>query len=169
MKDKTRIIFFLLVIFLATSADLVTKSLTSDYLERYPEKGVTIIPGVLKFTFTINTGVIAGTFKGKNTFWIVCGLLAIMVFLYVFFSTKDAGSLFTAGIALVIAGALGNVFDRMLYSGVRDFINLYTIGWPIFNLADAYLTIGAVVICGHYLAEEVKKRKGVREEEKASA
>ena len=170
MKNKVRIILFLGIIFLASSSDLITKHLASQSLSERPQKTITVIPGVLKFTFTINTGVIAGAFKGKNTLWIVCGVLSIIIFFYIFCATKTAGKFFIVAVALIVAGAFGNVFDRLLYSGVRDFIDFYTIKWPIFNLADAYLTVGAFMIFGDYLASEVRKRKNIRiENQKSSA
>jgi len=164
MKNKARIILLVWIVLLASSLDLATKHLASEYLSKQPKETVTVIPGALKFTFTINTGVIGGAFKGKNAFWIVCGALSILIFFYILFAARRPRKLFVVAVALIVAGAFGNVFDRLFYSGVRDFIDFYTIRWPIFNLADAYLTLGAFTIFADYLAGELKKRKDIRME-----
>ena len=49
-------------------------------------------------------------------------------------------------LGLILAGTLGNLYDRIAYRAVRDFIDVYLINWPIFNLADTWITIGVIFI-----------------------
>jgi lipoprotein signal peptidase len=65
------------------------------------------------------------------------------------FSIFSTIGMLTIACGLILAGAAGNLYDRILYRGVRDFIDFYVINWPIFNLADAYITVGAflIIIC----------------------
>ena len=57
-------------------------------------------------------------------------------------------SLFCAGLALILGGALGNLYDRLVYGHVVDFIDLHAAGWhwPAFNVADSAITVGAAIL-----------------------
>ena len=55
-----------------------------------------------------------------------------------------------------MAGALGNIYDRIVYNGVRDWISIGN--FPVFNIADILLTIGVVIIALHYYRESRKQR-----------
>jgi lipoprotein signal peptidase len=48
-----------------------------------------------------------------------------------------------AALGLILAGTLGNLYDRVIFDGVRDFLYFYWIEWPVFNLADCFLVCGA--------------------------
>ena len=65
------------------------------------------------------------------------------------FSIFSMTGILTVACAMLLAGAIGNLYDRIFYQGVRDFISFYIINWPIFNLADVFITIGAflIIIC----------------------
>jgi signal peptidase II len=68
------------------------------------------------------------------------------------------------GLTLILPGALGNLFDRIVHSqlGVVDFIKIglsETTFWPIFNMADVYVTIGVGLICCNFILEEIKLKK----------
>jgi signal peptidase II len=58
--------------------------------------------------------------------------------------------------ALLVAGTLGNMIDRIIYGGVRDFINIGMLDFPIFNIADVLLTIGVLVWIGRVMLEKKK-------------
>lgn len=62
------------------------------------------------------------------------------------FSVFSIIGMLTIACGLILAGAIGNLYDRIFYEGVRDFISFYIINWPIFNLADVFITIGAFLI-----------------------
>jgi lipoprotein signal peptidase len=51
-----------------------------------------------------------------------------------------------AALGLILGGAIGNLYDRLVFGGVRDFLHLYRFGWPVFNVADCCLVIGAVLL-----------------------
>lgn len=62
-------------------------------------------------------------------------------------SAKPDGLLCTA-LGLILAGTLGNLYDRMIFDGVRDFLDFYIIRWPVFNIADCCLVVGAGLLLG---------------------
>ncbi|MEW6025752.1 MAG: signal peptidase II [Planctomycetota bacterium] len=149
-------IFFLIAI-VGTIGDLITKELTSTITTKE------IIPGVLQFKPVLNKGIIWGLFQQGSILFLVIPALAVplivLMFKYIHLfggekAQDDASGkqparlylLLTIAFGLILAGALGNLYDRIAYKAVRDFIDFYVINWPVFNLADTYITIGAGLI-----------------------
>ena len=149
-------VFFLIAI-LGTIGDLITKHITATITTK------DIIHGVMGFKPVLNKGIIWGLFQQGSVLFLVIPALAvpliILMFKYInlFSGEKSPDSpgakqpaklnlLLTIAFGLILAGALGNLYDRIVYKAVRDFIDFYIINWPIFNLADTYITIGAGLI-----------------------
>jgi signal peptidase II len=108
---------------------------------------ITVIPGVLDLRFTTNPG---GAFSlGQRSPWIFVGasiLVSIAIVVTAFRHTNVATSL---ALGLVLGGAVGNLTDRIVrgptFSGhVVDFVDFHV--WPVFNLADSAIVVGAVVL-----------------------
>jgi len=106
-----------------------------------------------------NTGAAFGMFQNANMLLILVMLLIIG---YVIYSWKDItkyGGLATWAAVLILTGALGNLYDRFTLGFVVDFIDWRV--WPVFNVADACITVGAVLLGGCLL------RRTPKQEEKA--
>jgi signal peptidase II len=110
---------------------------------------VPVVPGVLNLHLTTNTGAVFGLGKGARWIFIVVSVVAVGVIAWLFArSPADAWVRHTA-YALILAGALGNLYDRLRYAAVRDMLHLFPGSgvWPwIFNLADAVLMIGVGLV-----------------------
>jgi signal peptidase II len=94
-----------------------------------------------------NTGISYGLL-GDVPFWVLGGLVAAaLIGLAVWWFRADSG-LLRAGLALAIGGALSNAFDRARYGAVADFFHFHWQNWSfyIFNLADAAITIGVLLL-----------------------
>jgi len=81
--------------------------------------------------------------------WMFVGLgLAAAVFIVWMLSRHGAQTLFSAALALILGGALGNVIDRLWHGYVVDFLQVHHAGWyfPAFNLADSAITLGAALL-----------------------
>lgn len=150
------LIFFSIAI-IGTAGDLISKTLT------YQIKELEIIPGILRFNFVLNKGIIWGIASQGSIFFVIIPALAIplilLIFKYIHLFSGSAPAprsnedepaqfniLITIAFGLIMAGAVGNLYDRIFYKGVRDFIDFYCINWPIFNLADIYITFGVILI-----------------------
>ncbi len=124
-------------------ADIVSKWIVFSQLDEFGE--INLIPGLLAIVLSKNEGVVFGMFPGKTNAFIIISIIAIAVILFIYI--KSDKSLFVSNLALglVIAGAIGNLWDRIWYGYVRDFIDLH-IGnryhWPTFNIADSLICIG---------------------------
>jgi signal peptidase II len=125
--------------------DRVTKVLAEELLQSRPP--VEVIPAVLQFRFTTNPGGAFGLFGSVPALFVA---ISVLVVLAVVMASRDLPSTGSAvGLGLVLAGALGNLTDRAVrgprFSGeVVDFIDFHV--WPVFNLADSALVLGAVVL-----------------------
>ena len=109
---------------------------------------VDLLP-VLSLYRTYNTGVAFSMFAGTSGFFIVGMRLAIVAFVaWLWFRTPPERWVAHLGFVLVIAGAFGNLVDRFLYGHVIDFVLFHVGTWSfaVFNLADSFITVGAVLI-----------------------
>jgi signal peptidase II len=127
---------------------LITKNL-------FLGQSIPIIKGFFHLTPVHNRGAAFGILKNQVVFLIFVSLFAI-VLIYSNLKRRDAGnkiSLHRVALGLILAGALGNLIDRLCYGYVIDFLDFRI--WPVFNLADSAITIGAVLL-GWSLLKESK-------------
>lgn len=121
-----------------------------------PVRQVRIIPGCFDLSFVMNTGVAFGLMAGGRGLVRVAvltgaSLLALGIIAVFIVKARPEERLLLWGLALVSGGAVGNVVDRLRLGAVTDFLDFYLSGyhWPAFNLADAGITIGTVLILIH--------------------
>jgi signal peptidase II len=129
--------------------DLLTKSFVFQHFAQYTHNELgryELIRGVLGINLTWNSGIIWGMFQGNNAIFLIVSFLAIPLILAMWFLMEEANWFVSVGLGLILAGTLGNLYDRIAYRAVRDFIDVYIINWPIFNLADTWITIGVIFI-----------------------
>ena len=125
-------------------ADQISKVL---YVKLWRAPDVTLIDGILNLTYEQNKGAALGMFSEYQIWlYIFSGvLIAAMIFLYARYY-KSLGKLMRIAGAMVIAGALGNMIDRVVLGYVRDMIQFAFIDFPVFNIADSAISIGAVLL-----------------------
>ena len=130
-------IITLVGIFLLLFLDQFTKVLAKGYLMGHKDK--ILIPGVLQLHYLENQGAAFSLLNGKLVFfYIITPVLCIAIaILY-----KKLPGILTA----LMAGAIGNYIDRILYHKVTDFIYFSLIDFPVFNVADIYVTVSIVVL-----------------------
>lgn len=112
------------------------------------EQAVHVVPYLALYR-TWNEGVAFSFLSGVDGWVIVMMRLAIVAFiLWWWRSTDHPSPLSHLGFAMVVAGAFGNIVDRLLYGHVVDYVLFHTETWSfaVFNLADSLITVGAVVI-----------------------
>lgn len=113
-----------------------------------------VIPGVFRLTHVLNTGAAFSLFEGSASPAMVRNLLiafsvfAVVVVLALLWKFGRQFSLVSFSLALILGGALGNLYDRVRYSHVVDFLEVRIIHyhWPDFNVADSAICIGAVLL-----------------------
>ncbi len=124
-----------------------------------PHPGIGLAPYILKLRLTVNRGAVFGLWQGKRAVFILATVVAIGLIGYFFAISPARNTLFHVALALILAGALGNLYDRIRFQCVRDMLYLFPgvklpFGWRwmwtesdelypwIFNLADAALLAG---------------------------
>lgn len=128
-----------------------------------PHDPVTVVPGLLDFTLVLNPGAVFGIGAGKRWFFVAFTLFAVSLATWLFARKTAARDRWAhLAFALVVSGGLGNLYDRIRFACVRDFIHPlpgvklpFGITWPggsdelwpyVSNVADAFLLVGIVVL-----------------------
>lgn len=137
-------LFILLAIGLfAVGADQLTKYLLFEH-------NMPFIPGFIKFESTRNEGMVWGLMNGVNGFTVVISAVTLIVIGVIIWVMIKYRKHMSAGIMIsltaVIGGAAGNLIDRIALGFVRDFICTEFIEFPIFNVADCFVTCGAIAL-----------------------
>ena len=136
-------------------AVLVTDRLTKTLVERMTINGWrrTIIPGFFDLVHTRNPGIAFGLLADTRLPWMRLALIGLSVvaaaaMAWLLVAGRAGGQRSRAGIALILGGAAGNLFDRLLDGGVVDFLLFYirSFEWPAFNVADSAIVIGAGLV-----------------------
>ena len=129
-----------------SSLVVIVDRLTKYLLFRNFSEGesVRLIPGLFHITLVLNSGAAFGLFKGRSAFFI---LLASLVIVFICFYIWRGGCrdlLTLTALGLILGGAVSNLIDRVLFGYVIDFLDFRI--WPVFNIADASITIGAFIL-----------------------
>jgi signal peptidase II len=125
-----------------------------------PHQPVTVVPNVLELTLVLNPGAVFGMGAGKRWFFITFTVGALGLALWMFGAwTRPRDKAAHIAIGLLVSGGLGNLYDRLVYASVRDFIHplpgvtfpgTQREIWPyVSNLADLYLLIGIAILMWH--------------------
>ncbi len=127
--------------------DQLTKKLAVDNLKG--KDPIVLINGVLELQYTENRGAAFGIFQNKQIGLIIISVIVLAIVIY-FFETTPCNNKRLRPVlvvyVLLIAGAIGNLIDRIRLDYVIDFIYFKLIDFPIFNLADSCVTVGCVVL-----------------------
>lgn len=149
----------IIIIVILVLADQLTKLLIWAPI---PKDGtVEVLPGILNFSKVENRGASFGIFQGMQVFFIVMTIIVLVAAVYIMIRYRDKHSRFIKVlIAVLFSGALGNLIDRIAFGYVRDFIDfcLFDFWTFVFNVADAALVIGAILL-GIYILFFYKDNK----------
>jgi signal peptidase II len=130
--------------------DQWTKALVAGAMPLYSSRE--IVPGFFRLVHTRNTGIAFSLLADANSL-IRNGIVplvsaaAVALVLYLLWHSRPATKTYM-GLCLILAGAVGNLYDRAMYGYVVDFLDFYVAGyhWPAFNVADSCITIGAGLV-----------------------
>tara|TARA_B100000586_G_scaffold262864_1_gene231584 strand:- start:11 stop:598 length:588 start_codon:yes stop_codon:yes gene_type:complete len=105
--------------------------------------------GFFRFTHTHNTGSAFGIFQDQNTPLIVVSIVGVAILIMIYRSQRVPSSLLRLSLGLQIGGAVGNLWDRLRLGHVTDFVDVGA--WPVFNVADASIITGLVILAYIFL------------------
>jgi len=120
-----------------------------------------VLGDYLQLRLVYNTGGVFGIFQGNAIIFHILSGLAILFLLVYYLKSPYGDGFFNLAISFILGGALGNFTDRFFRPGVVDFIDM-GIGlsrWPTFNVADAFISVGAVILLISFYLEERRAKK----------
>ena len=127
-------------------ADLMTKHLIFRMMEGAGRR--TLIQGFLALTPSLNQGGVWGIGQGHVWLFVTFSIVAVGVILWIFLSLESPRTSLVLALGGVLGGAIGNLWDRLIHKGVRDFLDFHVGSrhWPTFNVADIFICLGAAVL-----------------------
>jgi signal peptidase II len=151
MKPNSARAIHLLLALLVVLLDRWSKRLVAARIPMYTH--IQIIPGFFRLTHTENTGAAFSLFADSPSHWrtgLLIGFSVLAMVVVVTLLWKQARALTITGIALslILGGAVGNLWDRVARGRVVDFLLVYVkqYQWPVFNLADSAIVVGACLL-----------------------
>jgi signal peptidase II len=148
--NSARLTHLLLAMFVV-ALDRWTKHLAATRIRMYQH--VDVIHGLFRLTHTENTGAAFSLFADSPSHWkttLLIGFSVVAMLVVAVLLWKQSRALTISGIALslILGGAAGNLWDRILHGRVVDFLLVYVkqYQWPVFNLADSSIVIGACLL-----------------------
>ncbi|WP_064093776.1 signal peptidase II [Rossellomorea aquimaris] len=151
--------FYYLIALVVIALDQLTKWFV---VKRMTEgESIEIIENVFYLTSHRNQGAAWGILQGQMWFFYVITLVVIVGLVYYMQVHAKGQFIFSISLAFMLGGAIGNFIDRLLRKEVVDFLNTYIFSYdfPIFNIADASLTIGVVFLLIYMYLDERKAKK----------
>ncbi len=156
---------FFVIGFLIVACDVVTKILALNMLK--PIDTLPLWEGVFHLTYVENRGAAFGIFQDGRWFFIILTVLALIGVFYLMRRYGGKSKIFDTAITFLVAGAVGNLADRIFRGFVVDFLDFRLIDFPVFNVADIFVCIGAglLVLWIMVFDENNRSKKDCEEDE----
>ena len=144
---KKHLVDFSIIIFIFL-IDRISKLLIINSPETYEQFGISITP-FLNFNLIWNEGIAFGLFSfDEKLYYNLLTIFIIFVTLIILWLMLKSKGLEKLGFLMIIGGSLGNLYDRLFYSAVPDFIDFHfnNFHWFIFNVADIFICLGVILL-----------------------
>jgi signal peptidase II len=145
---KDNVGYYIASIIIMVALDLATKYWVFSYLANVPMRQVEVLP-IFNLVVVWNRGISFGMFNSIPNAAIILTIVALCIVVFLCGWLAKANSKYIAiALTFVISGAFGNIIDRIINGAVADFLDFH-IGlyhWPAFNLADSFVTVGAILL-----------------------
>lgn len=152
------------IILALVAVDIIIKAVVEKAL--YEGQSFPFIKGFINFTYVKNTGAAFSLFSNATIWLTIFSIILITIIIFADFSVKHQNGWYHAGFMLILAGAIGNLYDRIFYGFVRDFIEFDFMEFGIFNVADMMLTAGVICYSIFIIFFMGRKDKKNKEKEK---
>ena len=166
---KKSVILKVILICVVITFDLVSKALLFNV-------DLTLIPGLISSRDVggvLNTGGAWGILGDSTIFLIIITIIFIGIFVFFDYKWKIKNNLYLVSIAFIIGGAIGNLIDRILFGGVRDFLYFeFYPSFPTFNVADSFLCVGIVLMLVYiffFSSRDFKEKEQIRPNDDAQS
>lgn len=143
----TYIIAILVIIF-----DILSKNFIEGHESLHSFE---VIKNFFNITYVKNTGMAWSLFSNQTLLLTIVSVVVVIFIIY-YIQTNKLNTMYKIIYGLILGGALGNLYDRIMFQYVRDFLDFYIFGYnfPVFNIADSALTIGIFLLLIQFIREE---------------
>jgi len=148
---RDRRIWMLVIAAAVIVVDRLTKRWVSAHLGL--GQAIVVIPKVFRITHVLNTGAAFSMFENMNehtvrNLLVAFSIVAVIVVLVLLWKLGRTFTMTSVALALILGGAIGNLYDRVMYSHVVDFLEVHIVHyhWPDFNVADSCIVVGACLL-----------------------
>ena len=152
MKKK-----YLLITFIFFIIDLISKILVTKLLE--VGESIKVIKNFFYITLCHNNGAAFSILKDQQVLLIVITVVTLF-FIYKYMNKEKIEGLEGYAFSMITGGIIGNLFDRIIYNYVIDFLDfkIFSYDYPVFNLADSFIVIGVILLFVNYIKEKKYER-----------
>ena len=152
---------YLIPLVIILAADQISKFLVAKNMA--VGESFTLIPNFMDITYVQNRGAAFGIFQGRKILLIIVSVLIFALIIWYVVHYKPKSKWVMWSLTLIVAGGLGNLIDRAALSYVRDFLNetFTKFDFPVFNIADCAVTIGAIMLALHVLIGGIRDEANV--------
>ncbi|MFO3716242.1 signal peptidase II [Anaerococcus cruorum] len=133
---------YIIIIVLGLILDRLTKTYAINNLIENPYNGT-----LFNFTYLENRGAAFGILQDRKIFFIILTLVIVCALVYYFLKNyRTNNKILNIALAMIISGAIGNFYDRLFQGYVVDFIEFAFVNFPVFNIADIFVTVGSILL-----------------------
>lgn len=150
-------LIWFLIAAIAVILDQVTKWLAVEFLTKV--ETVPLIQNVLHLTYLENTGAAFGILKNNRWVFLIISTVAIIALLAYIAKFPPKSKWLGVGLSFIVGGGIGNMIDRVLLGYVVDFIDFRLINFAVFNVADSFVCVGAVLVLIYVFFFSYKKKE----------
>ena len=140
---------YFVISILVVMADFLAKR--SAVTNLAPIDTVALWEGVFHLTYVENRGAAFGIMQNQRWFFVVLTVIVLAVVLFICLRYKNKHPLLCAALCLLSGGAVGNLIDRIVYGYVVDFFDFRLINFPVFNIADIFVCVGAGLLALYFV------------------
>lgn len=138
---------FSLIALAGAAADIESKNLAHAKVR--PGGEHVVVRGYFTIRHDYNEGIVFSQFQRAGKLWLIVTLASAPIVAGLFAFSKTRRALWTVALGLILGGTLGNLYDRVFFGMIRDFLRfIYDAhhGWPVFNVADSLIVAGALLL-----------------------
>lgn len=139
--------------------DQLAKNLASANLQTITS--IPLIPDYFELAYVENRGVAFGMMQGAKAFFIpITIIITLVIAYYLFYKLPKKGIMMHLSLSMILAGAIGNLFDRIRLGYVVDFFYFHikdVFHWPVFNVADSVVVVGTILLAWQIIFEEARQ------------
>ena len=139
-----------LIVICVILLDQGTKYMAQSYLKFMPYESLPVIKDVFHFTYAQNRGAAFSILQNQRWLFITVTIIAVIFIIYFLIKHPKEEMILKISLSLILAGAVGNLIDRIGYGYVIDFVDFRLINFAVFNVADSAVVIGSILL-GYYL------------------